>query len=153
MYFKEKKIKLDNLKTETDNVRNEMERLRVDNKCLMASIEQLKLDKQNSENQLNKINEKTRMNVFESAIDKAKYLITDSLAKFDDPVLLNCKSGAEYLLTLINPNSTLLVQMKQNFVDHKNDDTNGKTRNQFCSVLNILIRYANYLKNKNFLNW
>jgi hypothetical protein len=118
--------KLDDLKKETGNVQTELEKLRMDNQKLMSTIEQLKLDKQNIESQLYEVNQKTRANMFETAIDKAINLISKSLNRLDDPVLLNCKSSAEYLLTLVNPNATMLDQLRENFVSFKNDSATGK---------------------------
>lgn len=45
----------------------------------------------------------TLISITGNVVDQSEQAIKDALHLFDDPVLLNCKSGAEYLLTQLNP--------------------------------------------------
>lgn len=46
--------------------------------------------------------------------------------KFDDPILLNCKSGAEFLLTLLTPFLNSINQMKKSYEKFYNNGHHGK---------------------------
>lgn len=65
--------------------------------------------------------------IFQSVVNQSQNLIKEAIAKFDDPVLLSCKSGAEYLLTLLHPAISSLERMKKSYAEYDpNSQANGK---------------------------
>lgn len=64
--------------------------------------------------------------IFQSVLNQSQSLIKEAIAKFDDPVLLSCKSGAEYLLTLLHPAIGSLQRMKKSYAEYDgNSQANG----------------------------
>ena len=73
--------------------------------------------------------------------------IKESLHTFDDPVLLNCKSGAEYLLFQLQPFNdtfTQLISVYDNIIENKDlNETNFlkliKYINSFTNLITDLV--------------
>jgi hypothetical protein len=116
---------------------------------LKKELDFIKAAKINLETQLNSLsNEKlfaekmhlnnkiaTRDVIINSTIDQSRNIIKDAINKFDDPVLLNCKSGAEYLLALLNPLLSSINSMKNNYETFgKNSDNDNDLINYLNSI-------------------
>jgi hypothetical protein len=74
-----------------------------------------------------------------SALDQAEALIKDSLALFEDSILLNCKSGAEFLLVQLQPFNTNFLDMLTAY-----STLNGQANtSHFADYLKYLSKFAN----------
>lgn len=54
------------------------------------------------------------------AVESGELVIKESLNLFEDPVLFNCKSGAEYLLTQLHPFEAMFKQLQQAYGQYRN---------------------------------
>lgn len=53
--------------------------------------------------------------IYTSNVESCVTVIRDSLHLFDDPVLMNCKSGAEYLLYKLQPLNTNIKELMDSY--------------------------------------
>ena len=73
------------------------------------------------------------------SIENSISLVKESLHLFDDPVLYNCKSGAEYLLSKLDPIGTNLNELMVSFKLFVNDANEDQS---FMQLLTNLAKYA-----------
>jgi len=103
--------KCTNLLLNSINLESELNKLKSNSSELTEKLDELKTEKElaEKEHSLNLNNLKDL--VFVSTIKRCISAIKSSLNLFEDPVLLNCKNGSEYLLNRMQPFSELLTQM------------------------------------------
>ena len=104
-------------------LQDELNALKQAKESLQAQLENELKDKESIENQAKLEKAQIRSNIFNAVVEQSQNIIKEAIAKFDDPVLLNCKSGAEYLLTLLHPSIVSLQKLNESFA--KDDQSNG----------------------------
>lgn len=123
-------IEAANLKEKSDEkiheLENNLNKTSQEHNTVKALYENLSLDlkKQQEVFENSKIQhevDKTewKKSILESIIKKSIELIKETLNKYDDPILLCCKSGAEYMLSLIQPVQSALELLNTQFLIEK----------------------------------
>ena len=74
-------------------------------------------------------------------LEQSESSVKESLTLFDDPVLLSCKSGAEYLLTQLQPFRANFARL---LASHRalKQDTSGTNQEQFAELISQLRTYT-----------
>ncbi len=84
--------------------------------------------------------EKLCQDIFSSIVEMSVLVVKDSLNLFDDPVLMNCKSGSEYLLYKLQPFSGCfnnLVAYYKKKIAAENPETEGQNL-EYIQLLKVL---------------
>ena len=82
-----------------------------------------------------------------SAVEHSSSVIKNALTLYEDPVLLNCKSGSEYLLTKMQPFSdsfTELLNLYEKFLSKSNNKLEEEKLDEadFTKLLNDLTAFS-----------
>jgi len=78
-----------------------------------------------------------------ATLEQSESIIKESLHTFDDPVLLNCKSGAEYLLFQLQPFNDSLTQLIFLYNNiNENKDLNEKN---FLKLIKYINTFTNLI--------
>lgn len=79
------------------------------------------------------------------SLENSELIIKESLRLYDDPVLFNCKSGAEFLLRQLQPfqdNLKNLTTSYQKYVENENEP-NQKNNQNFSNLIKNLNIFSN----------
>lgn len=108
---------------------------------LNTKFENLTAEKQAAEVTYESKQTKTCLDFYTSTVETCVLVVKDSLHLFEDPVLLNCKSGAEYLLNKLEPFgnniSDLFTNYKLVIMSNKVDDMS-----EYLKLLKLLNSYT-----------
>jgi hypothetical protein len=119
-------MQIKEMEKNSNDLKHELNTIKEENRNLVLKLNELKNEKLLSEKEYLNDKFKTRDLIIHSTFEQSKNLIKEAINKFDDPILLNCKSGAEYLLALLNPISNSLNKMKNNHEMFDKNPENGK---------------------------
>lgn len=112
-----------------DTLSTELDQSKASLKELNSKFENLTSEKQSAEATHKTNQTKLCLDFYTSTVETCVHVVKDSLHLFADPVLLNCKSGAEYLLYKLEPftknindlNSNYKLVIKSDKVDDMSD--------------------------------
>jgi huntingtin interacting protein 1 len=107
----------------------------------------------NSKQQLELNRIKMTQTILFGFLKQCEKLIQNSHKTFNDPILLNCKSGAEYLLTILQPFHDDFQQLLTNYQQFRQEfnespsTTNDSTsiNNKTLALMNSLTLFTNYI--------
>ena len=102
--------------------------MRADKTMLETKLKDLANQKLLAEKEYSNNKIQTREFLINATFEQSKSLIKEAINKFDDPILLNCKSGAEYLLALLNPLSSSFENLKSKYELYDQNPENGKKK-------------------------
>ena len=124
-------MKIKEMEKNSNDLKQELNKLKEANRNLEVQLNELKNEKLLSDKEHLNDKFKIRDLVINSTFEQSKTLIKEAINKFDDPILLNCKSGAEYLLALLNPITNSLNKMKNDHEIFDKNPENGKPSQLF----------------------
>jgi huntingtin interacting protein 1 len=123
-------------KEKVNELEAEMSKHKAEMAALNAKLSDSLKEKQNADADFALLQNQLCSSVYLKTLDNCEQLIRDALQLFDDPVLLNCKSGAEFLLNNLNSFGDKFTQFTQYYTKHLKSAEDADT---FAS----LIRNAN----------
>ena len=131
-------MKIKELETNSNDLKKELDKFKESKLNLENQLKEMNNKKLLSEKEYLSEKVKTRELIINSTFEQSKNVIKEAINKFDDPVLLNCKSGAEYLLALLNPLTNSLNKMKNNYEIFDKNQENGDFKFSFYLVKNFI---------------
>lgn len=139
---KELKDKCDNYEAIKAKLESELEKYKSDIDNLKSKLSESNSQKELAEKNSRIDQNKFRQNIYLGTIEHCELVIKESLHMFDDPVLLNCKSGAEYLLIQLQPfqeHFDELALLYEKYLASPDEHTD------FLKLLKYLNTYSNHM--------
>ncbi|CAF0771700.1 unnamed protein product [Brachionus calyciflorus] len=143
-----------NLNKNLSNIEEESKKLNTNLSKNKLEIEELTKKLNESINQKNLAEQNHKQSqikfleyFYSSSLENNEQLIKESIRMHDDPILFNCKSGAEYLLTQLQPfelEFSNLLSTYHKYIDNKtglSDELNGN----FANLVKNLNNFSNLM--------
>lgn len=147
LFLKNWQDKLSAHEQESKKVETEFKKLKEELEKLTKNLNDAKVEKETNDKVYNLNQLKFREKIYTEALKNGELVIKQSLRLFEDPVLYNCKSSADFLLSQLQPfqeNLTDLIASYNRYQVHKDTPLIDEVEKEnFLKFLNCLSGFSN----------